>query len=218
KAPSHPGDAPPVVGRGTAAQPAPAARSGQLSREQLAELERLHLTMHRLDYFELLGLEKSAPPGEIKKAFYKISRSWHPDRFYQLTDHALKKQVHEVYKRMTEAYATLRDDTKRPKYVRDVTGAERPHKLRFTEQSEVEARQQKKKEAEEQIGSTPKGRQFYLSGIADLEAGRWSQAERNLKMAVTFEPQNARYKEKLQEAQQKLHEHTRGQGSQFKIR
>jgi DnaJ-class molecular chaperone len=190
----------------------------QLSREQLVELQRLCATMNRLDYFELFGLQKTAPPAEIKKAFYNASRTWHPDRFYHLADGILKKRVHDVYKRFTEAYAILRDDTKRPKYVRDVTGPERAHKLRFTEQSEVEARQQKKKEAQEQIGSTSKGRQFYMTGAADLEAGRWAQAERNLKMALTFEPQNARYKEKLQEAQHKVHEHSRGAGSQFKIK
>jgi DnaJ-class molecular chaperone len=200
-----------------AAAPARSAR-GQLSREQLFELNRLLAAMNNVDYFELLGLEKTAPPAEIKKAFYRASRSWHPDRFYHLADGTLKKRVHDVYKRMTEAYAILRDDTKRPKYVRDVTGPERALKLRFTEQSEVEARQQKKREAEEQIGATPKGRQFYMTGVADLETGRWSQAERNLKMAVTFEPQNTRYKEKLQEAQRKLHEHGRDQGSQFKIK
>ena len=200
--------------------PAPVqpARRGELSRDQLAELARLLRAMSQLDYYELLGLQKTAAPGEIKKAFYAASRTWHPDRFYHHTDAGLREGVHELYKRITEAYAVLRDDLKRPRYVADVTGPERAHKLRFSEQSETEARQQKKKEVQEQIGLTPKGRQFYQSGLADLEGGRWSSAERNLKMALTFEPQNARYKEKLKEAQDKLLEESRKSGSQFKIK
>lgn len=199
------------------ATPAAPAR-GHLSPEQQAEIARLHYGLNKLDYYELLGLPKTAAPGEIKKAFYAASRTWHPDRFYHLEDAVLKGRVHDLYKRITEAYAVLRDDQKRPRYIADVTGPERAQKLRYSDQSDVEVRQQKKKEAQEQIGLTPKGRQLYQAGVADLEASRWSQAERNLKMALTFEPQNARYKERLKEAQDKLLEESRRSGSQFRIK
>ncbi|MFY0575050.1 hypothetical protein ACN28S_12365 [Cystobacter fuscus] len=65
---------------------------------------------------------------------------------------------------------------------------------------------------EEQIGSNPKGRQFYQTGAADADAGRWASAERNLKMALTYEPANTRYKEKLAEVQKVLLEESRKQG------
>jgi DnaJ-domain-containing protein 1 len=199
------------------AAPGAPAQPGPLDDAQLAELERLAGSLDRLDYFELLGVEKGAPPAEIKRAFYKNSRTWHPDRFYQVRDLALKERVHDVYKRVTEAYAVLRDDVKRPQYLADISGPDRAQKLRFTEAREAEARVQKKKEQEEQIGTTPKGRQFYATAAADLDGGRFSSAERNLKMALTYEPQNARYKEKLKEAQDKLLEESRKSGSQFKI-
>jgi hypothetical protein len=37
-------------------------------------------------------------------------------------------------------------------------------------------------------------------------------------MALTFEPQNARYKEKLNEVQQKVHEEFKKSGQSFKIK
>jgi hypothetical protein len=86
--------------------------------------------------------------------------------------------------------------------VADLAGPERASKLRFTEASEAETKAASRREQEEQIGSTPKGRQFYQTAVNDLEAGRLPSAERNLKMALTFEPSNARYKEKLLEVQQ----------------
>lgn len=149
-------------------------------------------------------MPQDLPPSEIKKAFYRESRLYHPDRFFHLSDPALKARVHDLYKRITEAYFVLRDDAKRRKYVADINGPERAKKLRFSELSEVETKAATRKEQEEQIGTTPKGRQFYQAGLADLEAGRAAAAERNLKMAVTYEPGNARYKEKLTEAQQLL--------------
>ncbi len=174
--------------------------------------------MELLDYFQLLKLTPEAAPAEIKKAFYRESRSYHPDRFYQLDDPPLKAQVNEVYKRIIEAYAVLRHDQKRKKYAADIAGPERAQKLRFTEASEAETKQQVKKEHEEQIGTHPKGRQFFQTGMQDLEASRWSAAERNFKMALTYEPSNARYKEKLTQAQNKIHDESRAQGGSFKIR
>ena len=48
------------------------------------------------------------------------------------------------------------------------------------------------------IGTRPcKGRQLFQAGIAELERGQLAAAERSLKMALTYEPQNALYKEKL---------------------
>jgi hypothetical protein len=92
-----------------------------------------------LDYFELLGISTDASAAVVKRAFYTESRAYHPDRFFHLTDEAFKAQVHEVYKRVTEAYFVLRDDTRRRKYLDDVTGPDRARKLRFDELSEKES-------------------------------------------------------------------------------
>lgn len=183
-----------------------------------ARLDALLTEMDAQDYFQILKVQKRASPAEIKRAFYKGSRAYHPDRFYQLTDLALKEKINLVYKRMTEAYYVLRDDAKRDRYVAEIEGPERAKKLRFTEVSETETKIAAKKQAEEQIGTTAKGRQFYAAGLAEIEAQRWSAAERSLKMAVTYEPTNARYKEKLAEAQQKIYEEMKQKGEAFKIK
>src|SRR5216683_1506347 len=166
-----------------------------------ARLDALLAEMEAQDYFQILKVQKGASPAEIKRAFYKGSRAYHPDRYYQLPDLELKEKINLVYKRMTEAYFVLRDDAKRTRYVAEIEGPERAKKL-----------------AEEEIGTTPKGRQFYAAGIAEIEAQRWSAAERSLKMAVTYEPSNARYKEKLAEAQQKIYEEMKQKGEAFKIK
>jgi hypothetical protein len=168
-----------------------------------------------LDYFELLGVPTTATAGEVKRAFYTESRAYHPDRFFHLTDEAFKARVHEVYKRVTEAYYVLRDDVRRRKYLADVSGPDRAHKLRFDELSEQETKAQVKQQAAEQIGLNPKARQLYQTALGDLERGNLASAERGLKMALTYEPQNALYKEKLTEVQARLFEETRGKA--FKI-
>lgn len=213
---------------GTAAKPVPAAvpslelpATGPVSSvtpEQLATLVAVADALDTMDYFQILKLEQTAAPADIKKAFYQESRTYHPDRFFHLGKAEVKEAVGAIYKRITEAYYFLRDDTKRRKYIGDISGPERANKLRFTEASEAEAKAQVKKEQEEQIGTTPKGRQFYATAMSELERENWSGAERNFKMALTFEPANAKYKERLNEVQQKLHENLKKSGGAFTIK
>jgi hypothetical protein len=54
--------------------------------------------------------------------------------------------------------------------------------------------------------------------MTDFDAQRWAAAERNFKMALTFEPANPRYKEKLEEARQNLYQESKKAGDPFKIR
>src|SRR6266481_2855310 len=160
------------------------------------EAQALAQVLEELDYFQILKIGQNAGPGEIKAAYYRESRSYHPDRFSTLPAGELKDTIGKIYKRINEAYVCLRDDVKRTKYLSDVSGPERQRKLRFVEASE----QEMKKDKEQEIGTTPQGRKFFLAGLADMAAQRFSAAERNFKMALTYEPNNPNYKSKRDEA------------------
>lgn len=185
--------------------------------DALLSLDSRYAALDTSDYFQVLQLEQSASPGDIKKAFYRESRALHPDKFYHLKEGQLKERVGELYKRITEAYYFLRDDVKRKQYLQDINGPDRAKKLRFTEQTEAEAKAAAKKEQDEQIGTHPKARGFYTTAMQDMEGERWEAAKRNLKMALTYEPSNARYKEKLAEVEKKL-DANRDKGDAFKIK
>jgi hypothetical protein len=185
--------------------------------DEQAELQRRFQDLDQLDYFQLMGLEVTAALDDIKRGFRHLSRTFHPDRFFQSTDAELRGRVHAVYKRITEAYFVLRDDARRKKYLADISGPDRLHKLRFDELAEAEAKAQVKREVAEQIGTHPKGRQFFQVGVADLEAGRLSSAERNIKLALTYEPTNPLYLQKLEEARAKSYEEFKRSGKGFRI-
>jgi DnaJ-class molecular chaperone len=160
------------------------------------EAAALAQVLDELDYFQVLKVGQGVSPNDIKSAYYRESRAYHPDRFYQLANLELKDQIGRIYKRINEAYVCLRDDVKRAKYLADLNGPDRQKKLRFVEASE----QEMKKEKEQEIGSTPQGRKFYMAGLQDMAGQRFAAAERNFKMALTYEPNNANYKAKRDEA------------------
>src|SRR3954454_24633849 len=62
------------------------------------------------DYYETLGVSKTANDDEIKKAFRKLARQHHPDVAKD------KKAAEEKFKQINEAYEVLGDPEKRKKY------------------------------------------------------------------------------------------------------
>ena len=70
---------------------------------------------NKRDYYEVLGVAKTASADEIKSAYRKLALKWHPDRWVNGTD-AEKKAAEDNFKEAAEAYSILSDPDKRAKY------------------------------------------------------------------------------------------------------
>lgn len=68
--------------------------------------------MAKRDYYEVLGVDKSASAQEIKKAYRKLALKYHPDK------NPDDKEAEEKFKEAAEAYEVLSNDDKKAKYDR----------------------------------------------------------------------------------------------------
>src|SRR5438128_10148594 len=76
------------------------------------------------DYYEILGVARTAKDDESKKAYRKLARKYHPDL------NPNNKQAEEKFKEIQEAYEVLSDTEKRKKY--DQLGANWKNGADFT--------------------------------------------------------------------------------------
>ena len=65
--------------------------------------------MSKRDYYDVLGVSKTATKAEIKSAFRKLAKKYHPDI-------SKESGSEEKFKEAEEAYAVLSDDDKRKQY------------------------------------------------------------------------------------------------------
>ena len=68
--------------------------------------------MSKQDFYELLGIQRTATGDDIKKAYRKLAMQYHPDR------NSGDSQAEQKFREVNEAYEVLKDDQKRAAYDR----------------------------------------------------------------------------------------------------
>jgi len=84
-------------------------------RHFLREAKQQFMLITRVDYYAVLGIEKTAGDSDLKKAYFKKSKEYHPDRHANAED-AKKEEFSNKFKLAKEAYEVLSDMEKRKIY------------------------------------------------------------------------------------------------------
>ncbi len=174
-------------------------------------------------YHDLLGVERGADARVVKRAYFKLSKEFHPDRYFRREIGPYAARLDRIFKKVLEAYEMLSD----PDLCRVENQAPDPMVAGATDPS---AASELESDAERDVetGAAAKGaprrvsklerlrqrmpfkidhaaiearraKAFEIFKAAELSqrAGRLKEAEANIRIAISFDPSRAEFKEAL---------------------
>ena len=136
------------------------------------------------DYYEVLDVPRLATADEIKDAYHKLARQFHPDRFHQ-GDSALRTEIGSAFARIAQAYESLSNSGQRAVYDRKRTPAPGATTAK-PEQKKASSAPAKKEDSRAKVS--------FRQGMEALEQNRFDEAARLLAEAATLEPREGRYR------------------------
>jgi tetratricopeptide (TPR) repeat protein len=113
-----PAEVPPAAPAATAdaaSTAAPAAESDRTT-EQRREIEEAWGALKGRNHFEVLGLARNVGEAEVKEAYFRLAKRFHPDVHHGSSLSDLHDKLEAVFIRLGEAYDVLRDPRRRAQY------------------------------------------------------------------------------------------------------
>ena len=125
------------------------------------------------NYFDALGVDRKSDSGLIRRAYYKLAKEYHPDRYLGSDlSREMSTKINEMFHYITQAYTVLSDPTTRTDYLDELINGPKK-KIDINQVIEAES--------------------AYQEGLALLKVRRFASAAKALKKAVEFSPEEPEY-------------------------
>lgn len=125
------------------------------------------------DYFEALGISRKSGPSEARKAYYRLAKEYHPDRFLGSDlSNEMRIKINEMFQYITQAYTVLSDTDTCAGYLDElVNGPKKSIDINQVIEAET----------------------AYQEGRAMLKVRRFGQAAKSLKRSIELSPEEPEY-------------------------
>ncbi|MDI6745470.1 MAG: DnaJ domain-containing protein [Thermodesulfovibrionales bacterium] len=91
-------------------------REIKIDEEFVGKVENIYSKHEQMGYYGILGIKQWAPLDDIKKAYYKAAKEFHPDRHFYINSGTVKEKLNAIFSYITTAYAALSNSQKRKEY------------------------------------------------------------------------------------------------------
>lgn len=211
-----PGAGPKETLREAVHDPGPSAREESGPRdagaikEKIKKIQGAFESIGRLNYYEILGVSREAGRDEIKRAYFRLAKEYHPDRHFEAGMDSMTPMLEGLFRAITEAYDTLLMEGTRKEYDAEFTmkkfqgRKEEPAKgtanaAGFFSQGEQALKKGDLKAAlyyfEAALKNTPDKGQYHagLARALSRTHGKNRDAETHYKRAIELEPATVDY-------------------------
>jgi len=142
------------------------------------------------DYYEILGVVRTASTEEIKSAYHTLARRFHPDHFHQ-SDPGLRRRIDSAFVRIAKAYETLSNESMRTSYDSRHTSQARAAKR---QESATAPRSSNGGGQASQTSEAVRAKTSFQRGMDATRQNRHDEAIRHLAEAAKLAPREARYR------------------------
>lgn len=186
---TKPGVAPPkpVVDHFAAAQQArPADPIPESPLDDVDVVNQTYTALGKKDFYSVLGVPSRSELPEIKVAYYRLAKRFHPDRFYGVNDAALKEKVDVIFSAINVAYETLKNAKSRTAY--DNIPAEQKKVESTTLLTQNKQEPVDRDEAMQKVAED-----YYKRAQGAFDTNNFYQAVQFLRSATQIDPYVAKY-------------------------
>ncbi|RMF46187.1 MAG: response regulator, partial [Deltaproteobacteria bacterium] len=149
----------------------------ELSAEQAQFREsflREYGQLMKRNYFELFSVPEDAPRAVLRKAYFRMAKKYHPDRFLQAgVSDDLRQKANELFQHLSQAYETLSDPT-----------ACRNYRNRLKQQKEG---------GQPKVEDVLKAETAFQKGRHLNRSRRFSEALKELEICMRYSPEEPEY-------------------------
>jgi tetratricopeptide (TPR) repeat protein len=195
-----------------------------LTPEQQRRILEFEANLDR-PYHALLGVARDADSKAIKRAYFALSREFHPDRHFRRDLGGFAPRIERVFMKIVEAYELLSDPATRAEIERTMVP---PPAAETAPDPEQERSQdappppptpgERKRAALERLRQhfrIPekvmverrfKAKQLHQAAMVSAKRARWLEAGASIRLAIAFDPWNDEYKHSFASVQAQVHQ------------
>lgn len=168
-------------------------------------------------YHEILGVPRDAPVRDVKKAYFELSKVFHPDRYFRRRTGPFGERLERIFKKVLEAYEMLSDPSVRAEVERSLRGTPPGAGTTLARRALFGPR------ARELARRRARSKSFFEAGMSAFARERWLEAAGNVRLAIAFDPLNESMRERFIEVQRRAYEERAAQllkeaGAAFDLR
>jgi len=134
-----------------------------------------HKDIQEQNYYQIIGVDSKASTNDIKKAYFRLAKLYHPDKFRGDDYKNLRKDIDEIFNKISQAHKVLTSVSKRTEYEKSMSTPKEDQETiqKYTRVRNAELR--------------------FIEGKAAFQRGKQDEAMEALKWAIEMNPDESEY-------------------------